>query len=381
MPAPDRTVRSLIALEQSASTARVLNLVATHRKMAADPSLGEQPFFQNRLLNRGILVKHRVRPHERELFPRPVSTATKIMVPMDGTDLRCGARFLMVGQKDFDEAADQMFGDLLKPGRPDREMLELIDQLPSLDPFLLREHLKRNGFEPARPYFAITDADIQRMYEFVRGQIMALVQLSAGEGGGGAAAAKLVEKLLSSSADDGFAPLKETLRLSDKDYQDGVFCWRGFLYYKWILDELAPQISELMQELASLRPRGPQTQETQRYLPGARVRIDAAITKSIEGVNRMLGVYDNAYRSLTIEGKPTAFRDFLLAAPGMFMNLGEQCGAVQHIVSFWRFRFPLRRQVPVSPEELMDIFLDFEEGLTFSDAPQFTPQPDVELME
>lgn len=365
MSQPDRTVRSLIALEQSASTARVLNLVATHRKLGLDPALDEQPFFQNRLLNRGIIVKHRVRPHERELFAMPVSTVTKIMVPMDGADLRCGARFLMVGQKDFDEAADQMFGDLMKPGKPDREVLELIDDLPSLDPFLLREHLKRNGFEPARAYFAITDADIQRMYEFVRGEIMALVQLSAGEAGGGAAASKLVEKLLSNSADDGFAPLKETLRLSDKDYQDGVFCWRGFLYYKWVLAELAPQLSEIMKELAAVRPRGPQTPETQRYLPAARARIDAAITKCVDSVNAMLAVYDKAYRGLTIDGQPTAFRDFLLAAPAMFMALGEQSGAVQHIVSFWRYRFPARRPTPVSPDELMDIFLDFEDGLEF----------------
>jgi hypothetical protein len=53
----------------------------------------------------------------------------------------------------------------------------------------------------------------------------------------------------------------------------------------------------------------------------------------------------------------------LLAAPDMFMSLGEQSGAVQHILSFWRYRFPIGRRVTVSPDELMDIFLDFEDGL------------------
>ena len=77
----------------------------------------------------------------------------------------------------------------------------------------------------------------------------------------------------------------------------------------------------------------------------------------------MLSVYDDAYSSLTVDGRPTAFRDFLLAAPDMFMSLGEQSGAVQHIASFWRFRFPLGRRVAVSPDELMDIFMDFEDGL------------------
>lgn len=369
MTAPDRTLRSLIALERSASTARVLNLVATHRKLAEDPTLAEKPFFQNRLLNRGIIVKHRVRPSERAMFARQVATVTKIMVPMDGADLRCGARFLMMGQRDFEAAAEQMFGDLVGPNMPDRQILELIDELPSLDPFLLREHLKRNGFEPARAYFAITDADIQRMYEFVRKEVMALVTLSAGESGGAMAASKLVEKLLSNSIDDSFGPLKEVLRLSDKDYQDGVFCWRGFLYYKWVLSELTPQLGEVLVELATVRPRGPNTPDTSRYLPAARTRVEGLVTKAVEGVNEMLSVYDRAFRSLTVDGQPVAFRDFLLSAPAMFMALGEQTGAVQHILSFWRYRFPPGRQTPADPEELMDIFLDFEDGLAFLNDP------------
>jgi len=369
----DRTVRSLVALERSASTARVLNLAATHRKLEDDRSLETQPFFQNRLLNHGIVVKHRVRPHERESFAHPLATVTKLLVPIDANDLKVGARVLMVGQRDFDEVAEEMFGGALRPGARDRQVLDLIDELPSLDPFLLREYLKRNGFEPARAYFAITDADIQRMYDFVRDQVTSLVTLSSGAGGAGPAASRLVEKLLSNAPDVGFEPLKETLRLSDKDYEDGVFCWRGFLYYKWVLAELTPQLARVMVDLARLQPRGPQTAETAAYLPSARRRIETAVIIGVESVNRLLEVYDNAYRSLTIDGQPSRFRTFLLEAPDMFMALGEQSGAVQHVASFWRYRFPPGRCPPVSPEELMDIFLDFEDGLTL------VPQPSLNV--
>lgn len=366
MVVQDRTVRSLVALEQSASTARVLNLAATHRNLPHDASLEAQPFFRSRLLNHGIIVKHRVRPHERELLTKPFATTTKIMIPIDGSDLKLGARFLMMGQKDFELAAEDLLGEEIKPGRYDRQILELINGLPSLDPFLLREHLKRHGFEPARPFFAITDADVQRMYDFVRAEVMALVTLSAGSGGGAQAASKLVDKLLSNAPDSGFEPLKETLRLSDKDYADGVFCWRGFLYYKWVLAELTPKLGRVLGQILGTQPRGPQTAETSAYIPAARERLQLAITGAVEGVQGMLAVYDNAYRSLTLDGKPTAFRDFLLAAPQMFMALGEQCGAVQHILSFWGYRFPKGRGV-ISPEEFMDILLDFEDSLVFEE--------------
>ncbi|WP_397404816.1 hypothetical protein [Phenylobacterium sp.] len=360
----ERTVRSLVALEESASTARVLNLAATLRNAMDDPSLKARPFFENRILNASIIVKHRIRPHELELFSKPRATATKIMAPIDGADLKLGARFVMVGQRDFDETAEEMFGEGLRSGRRDRQVLELIDEIPSLDPFLLRENLKRNGFEPARGYFAISDADVERMYAFVRAQVTALVNLSSEKAGDSSqAASRLVDKLLSNSPDEGFGPLKDGLRLNDKDYADGVFGWRGFLYYKWVLDELTPQLGTVLEEVATIRPRGLSSPDSSNYLPKARRRLEAAISQAVYGVNRMLAVYDNAYASLTQDGQPTAFRDFLLAAPDMFMSLGEQSGAVQHILSFWRYRFPLGRRVTVSPDELMDIFLDFEDGL------------------
>lgn len=366
MSLKDRTVRSLIALEQSASTARVLNLVATRRLLGDDPAVLTHPFFESRLLNASLIVKHRVRPHEQELFAKPQSITTKIMAPIDGSDLKLGARFLMMGQKDFDASAEAIFGEGLKPGKRDRMVLDLIEELPSLDPFLLREHLKRHGFEPARAYFAISEADIDRMYAFVRAEVTSLVTLSSAQGAAsGQAAAKLVDKLLSNAPDSGFGPLQETLRLSDKDYADGVFGWRGFLYYKWVLSELGPQVREVLQEVGTLQPRGPRSPDSTAYLPKARQRIEGAINQTVTNVNEMLAFYDKAYSSLTLDGKPTAFRDFLLAAPDMFMALGEQSGAVQHIMSFWRYRFPRGRRVMVSPDELMDIFLDFEEGLTF----------------
>ena len=81
-----------------------------------------------------------------------------------------------------------------------------------------------------------------------------------------------------------------------------------------------------------------------------------------------LKVYDRAYAGLTQDGRPAAFREFLLDAPHMFIRLGEQVGAVQHIVSFWNFRFN-PRSPRVQVEELIDIFMDFEASLAGRNTP------------
>jgi hypothetical protein len=341
MSQKDRTVRSLIALEQSASTARVLNLVAARRNQSVDPELIAKPFFENRVLNSSLIVKHRIRPHEREMFAKPQGSATKIMAPMDGSDLKLGARFLMLGQRDFDACAEALFGDALKPGQHDRMVLDLMDELPSLDPFLLREQLKRNGFEPARGYFAISDADIERMYAFVRAEVMALVTLSSTEGApngaGGLAAGR--EAALQRAGQ------RVRPAAGDPAAQRQGLRRRRFRLAGLPLLQMGPggahaQLEEVLKEVSTVQPMGPRSPESSAYLPKARKRLEAAINLTVAGVNKMLAVYDRAYCSLTQDGKPTAFRDFLLSAPDMFMALGEQSGSVQHIMSFWRYRFP-----------------------------------------
>ena len=114
--------------------------------------------------------------------------------------------------------------------------------------------------------------------------------------------------------------------------------------------------------MRSVQPAGTLDQPSREYLARGREVLRGRIVKTCDEVARTLRVYDDAYENLTIHGRPTAFRDFLLDAPAMFSRLGDQLGAIQHIVSYWRFRFaPGAAQVQV--EELIDIFMDFETGL------------------
>ena len=85
-------------------------------------------------------------------------------------------------------------------------------------------------------------------------------------------------------------------------------------------------------------------------------------SSSVQG---LLDVYNRAYSDLTVNGKPATFRSFLLEAPSMFYQLGEQLGAMQHIISFWRYRFPAGGKRLISYDDLMDLFLDFEDSLGF----------------
>ena len=73
-------------------------------------------------------------------------------------------------------------------------------------------------------------------------------------------------------------------------------------------------------------------------------------------------MYDSSFADLVKNQAPKTFRDFLLSAPFMFLELGEKLGAISHIVSFWRYRFPQGGKINIDAEELSAIFQDFSSG-------------------
>jgi hypothetical protein len=153
--------------------------------------------------------------------------------------------------------------------------------------------------------------------------------------------------------------------MNKADFVEGIFCWKGFIYYKWCLNDLLPQVRPVAAEIASTKPFGAGSDADRVYIDSARDKLATAIGRACETVRMTLKIYDEAYRDLTDNGQPMAFREFLIKAPAMFQELGERLGAIQHIVSFWRFRFPIGVRPKPSFEELYDILSDFESSLGF----------------
>lgn len=358
----DRSYRSFENLERSASTARVLNLLRVYKENLKNSEWHNRPLFFNQKLNRCLLIKHRLRRNEYDRFQDGRAVALKIVIPIDGRDLKTGGMYIFVDQVNYESAMLEIFG--ITPDQADWGLLGLLDSLPSLDPFLMREQLARYGVSPADCYFALSDADLQGMLDFVKDEIRPLVELSlANEDVASMGSVdRMASKILSNSPGDHIESLGQTLRLSRDQYQEGVFCWKGFLYYKWSLSRLMKEISAVSQLIGSLKPDGPADSMTQDYIDRSRRFIRTQIAKTFNEVRETLKVYDTAYGSLTLDGNPMAFRTFLLEAPSMFQSLGEQIGALQHIVSFSRYRFG-KKAAPLGSDELMEILMDFESSL------------------
>jgi hypothetical protein len=241
--------------------------------------------------------------------------------------------------------------------------LKLLDTLPSLDPFLVREQLSRNGFKPAPCYLKISPHDVTRMIGFANAEIERLVITAMGASMK-SAAIKLAGKILSNELDKELTPLKMTLRMNDNEFSDGIFSWRGFLYFKWRHTELQAELKNVLEGLSTYQPAGAMDEGARDYFRESRPRLARKILTAAGNVGRTLDIYDVAYQSLVVDQNPGPFRRFLLDGPSLFYELGESIGILSHISSFWGYRMSKAMDhCRLTAFEYADVLMDFEDSM------------------
>jgi hypothetical protein len=177
--------------------------------------------------------------------------------------------------------------------------------------------------------------------------------------------------MLSSEVGEALEPLRAILDLTGNDFRDGIFSWRGFLYYKWSMDNFWPDVMPVLREIHEFQPMGFQTPDQRLFLTNIRKKIIESVRDAGREVNNSLSNFNSAFGQLVANQSAKAFREFLLSAPLMFLELGEQLGAISHIVSFWRYRFPKASLRDVDAAELVVILQDFATG--FGEKMQLKP--------
>jgi hypothetical protein len=358
-------VRSLEALATSASTSRVLNLNLVEQRYGDQPEHSANPFFRDTVLNRSILIKHRLRSDEKYMFQSGKSVVTKIVFPFDKTDLGFGGQSVIVEQPGYRSALAEAVGSTEAALDADFLRLAVLDVLPSLDPFLVREQLRRNKMGAADFYFSITESDTRRMLGFASSEISDLIRLAFGAGSkvDPALVKKLAEALLSTTADTRLEPLRLTLGLQGDQFREGVFSWKGFLYYKWQFQESAIQLARVRSQLEAVRVVGKVSPAERNQIDELKTGVKGKIAECARGCAKVLGLYDDAFRDLVDKGNAAAFRKFLLEAPTLFIELGHRMGVVSHIASYWGYRFKPSAPLQAECGEFIDLLQEFDLSL------------------
>ncbi len=361
-----RGLRSLEALYRTASTSRVLNLFQVYEQNKEEDEYARRPFFQDPTLNRAIYVKHRLRSDETYLMPRSSPVATKIIFPFDKTTLRAGGQSILVGQTGYQATLIEMLGGEQHSMEEDFTLLSLLSKLPSLDPFLLKETLTRYNYTPADCYFAMSNADIERMRSFAGEQIRQLITLAFGGSNNQMSQSirRMVDAILTKDTESRLDPLRITLGLDGQQFEDSIFSWKGFLYFKWQFNGSMTKLKALSVALDRVTLDGAMDRALETSITTQRVSLKKAIQKAARGCVAILGLYDDAFNDLVQHGNAAAFRKFLLEAPRLFIELGHSMGVMSHITSFWDYRFPNPNRLHMQASEFHEMLTEFLTSLT-----------------
>ena len=353
--------QNLTHIRSSASTSRVLNLVHAWMTNKDDPEFVRQPVFRHRLLNQSIIIKHTPREHEQPFFEFFCTNATKIIFPMDISELQLGGRSIFFEEEgakgrlrrflNYEETSEEWAQDL--------EILQVLSEMVSFDPYLLREHFHQIGRDVSRAYFTISDADLARISALTRHELYRLVKLAFGDSRQVTAlTGKLNEKFLNRESDDALIPLTQAIGLPPGKHHETMFSWKGFLYYKWRLKDLLQRLPKVVAQLGSLKVQDANANE-RRELEEHLAEISNAIDHTLQGVQTALNRYDFSFESMVSNGKPKTFQRFLNEAPQAFEEVGTALSRLVHICSFWEFRFPDKSSMRINYDEASAILEDF----------------------
>ena len=174
---------------------------------------------------------------------------------------------------------------------------------------------------------------------------------------------KMVELILANEADEKLEPLRVALGLEGNDFREGIFSWRGFLYFKWQLREVQGQLGNVMRSVDKVRVTNLSDFEIRRNIDANTKTLKQSLILVAKDCRELIALYDKAFADLVDRAHAQAFRKFLLDSPQLFLELGHLMGVVNHICSFWSFRFKDDRNLNIDAMDFEDMMTEFVTAL------------------
>ena len=331
-------VRSLVRARLYGSTSRVLDLPRLIERFNAQPgaTTAARP-FEHAPLNRGLVIKHALRPHERGAFDEQRVVATKLIFPLTLNDLGQGGLSTFIDENGFLEKLVKYLG-LSAPDQAldrDARLLRILDAVPSFDPFLISERAQLDEVNLPLGLIDLSDRDLVNLRQTIAKSLSHIASLAISDDVT-VASDRLADAFLNNKDDKQLAPLQNALKMSRGDFRKAIFSWKGILFYKWKLETTNEAFMPIVNSLKALKPVDGDHEVT-RVIRAQSRNIVAALNRSMIGVSEQLMAYEEVVRKLSEEHDVDALRGFLGNAEAMFKQIGDDASILNHCVDFWDF--------------------------------------------
>ena len=338
--------------ELDIGSSRVFNCNDIARKLEK-AKVEDRQFFKNPAMNTLVLIKEALTDERVEPHPSGFAVGTKLYIPYNEANVYEGGRSVFCHSKQLMEVLNQHFGfDGAKVSKADLDRdlkaLSVLDKLPSLDVFLMRDALELEGIVINEKFFEIEEAQRAAIQEFIRHKIEPLVR--AAYGSSSAVVQKvtqLVDKIWEAKDTVALDNLIKAFRIPEEDAPTIFASWKGVIFYCYEYE----RTKEGRESFARWLKDGAQERElvskaVHDFIDQTRRAVMERLRDHWKEVEKMVREYDAVYASFVESSDPGKFIAFLRGAKSIYWRMGDSLSKMSHAVNCWDIQtssFPGRR--------------------------------------
>jgi hypothetical protein len=373
--------RQTLARTLDAGRASTLNCFATTADIAAMSEAvreGDEtgPLFRNKYLNNCIVLK--IIALTRQDRRRAYTTDTLLYFPYNAENIYEGGDSVLFSDPKREAMLRHKCG--FNPDDPsqtdsiehDERLLAMLADIPTLDPFLLREKAMQldiaDDINPA--YFNLTHEEWTTFQAPIREKIDALVRKALGVTHSlettdiADHVTNFLDKIWEARDIEDIEAFVDSMDIPRDRAPELFFAWKAICYYQAQSRALEPSLKRLFQWIGDPRTALPIDLMTLRK--ELREQVDAEITilkqrmkENYRQTKFILDSYEDSYQRFIEEGNPEPFKRFLGNAQEQFLSLAACLSSNAHAVNLiedqWRRGGP--QVYAVQHRELLDCLL------------------------
>jgi len=362
MSIADKNLRALL----SAGSARVFDLQARHRELEATHPRTLQTFFANRNANRLVIIKYAPPANERKQLVSERAVQTKLYLPFNHASLLEGGKTIFLSDARLEQALEDQLA--LSPKHDmaayehDRRVLKLLDELPSLDPFLMKDRFEIEKLSVDTDYFAFPPGELEKIKIFVRDKMAKVAEFAAEQQKAADqvhAVEKLTQILWEAKDVAALSPFTRAFGIPPTAAPEIVYAWKGIIFYDYEFSRQRADWQKMLDWLKlEAKPRDGIAGSALTEMNDLRDAATQALTKHMTRASALLENYRHCFDELFLRKKDAKpFVEFLRSAKRSFWDLGDSISRLNHSHAVWERsteRFPLRRLPALILTDVLD---------------------------
>lgn len=322
-----------------AGSPRVYNCNEMTRRVTAQHPENTPAFFRTKALNNIVVIKDTVPESERRLLGS--SVGTKLYFPFNEQDIYEGGRTIFLHGKGIDRAIEDYCGEgaITKESlAADLAILNVLNQLPSLDPFLMKDAFLRAGIDIHEAYFEVSAALWEEIENYMLQKFEPLIMAAFPNAkSSDEIARQLIDKIWEGKDIEALMPLITAFRIPKERALEIFSAWKGIVYYsyqfgrdqnsffdliKWVGENSAPAVGVPAAEM----------KELEKLFTLTRTKL----RQEWKTVDEIIKNYQESYDKMFKEQSSSAgFLSFLQNSDKTYWEVGNALGKINHAIYCW----------------------------------------------